>query len=36
MELRELFGGRLLVVDPVWERGYTDDALLRLLGGGGL
>ena len=24
-------GGRLLVVDPVWERGYTDDALLRLL-----
>jgi len=28
-------GGRLLVVDPVWERGYTDDALLRLLGEAG-
>ena len=28
-------GGRLLVVDPVWRRGYTDDALLRLLGEAG-
>ena len=28
-------GGRLLVVDPVWKRGYTDDALLRLLGEAG-
>jgi len=28
-------GGRLVVVDPVWKRGYTDDALLRLLGEAG-